>query len=65
MKVTYLQKSAKVNRNMKHGDVSKVSKATGFTTGYVSFVISGKYVNESIMDEAYKIAKNRNRSTVK
>lgn len=58
-KLTMEQKRAVANRGRKHGDVTKVSKRTGFAISTVSEVLSGKYRNTRIVNAAFDIARGR------
>jgi hypothetical protein len=58
-KLTMEQKRAVANRGRKHGDVTKVSKRTGFALSTVSEVLSGKYRNPRIVNAAFDIARGR------
>jgi hypothetical protein len=44
---------------MRFGDVSRVAESTGFSPNYVSEVLSGKYNNERIVNEAYDYTRGR------
>lgn len=58
-KLSYMQKMSIVNRKLRIGDVTKVAESTGFSTTHVSDVLSGKYQNERILNEAYDTARGR------
>jgi predicted transcriptional regulator len=45
--------------NRRRGDLTKVSKLTGFALSTVSEVLSGKYDNTRIINAAYEIARHR------
>jgi hypothetical protein len=59
VKRSYTQKISEVNRKLRFGDVTRVAESTGFSTNYVSEVLSGLYNNERIVNEAYDIARGR------
>lgn len=58
-KLSYTQKISRTNRKMRLGDVSRVAQVTGFSPNYVSEVLSGKYNNERIVNEAYDYTRGR------
>ena len=58
-KLSYIQKVSRVNRKMRLGDVTKVAETTGFSTTHVSDVLSGKYFNDRIVNEAYDMTRGR------
>ena len=58
-KLSYTQKISRTNRKMRLGDVSRVAETTGFSPNYVSEVLSGKYNNERIVNEAYDYTRGR------
>ena len=58
-KLSYIQKVSRVNRKMRLGDVTKVADTTGFSTTHVSDVLSGKYFNVKIVNEAYDMTRGR------
>lgn len=58
-KLSYTQKISRTNRKMRLGDVTRVAEATGFSPNYVSEVLSGKYNNERIVNEAYDYTRGR------
>jgi hypothetical protein len=58
-KLSYTQKISRTNRKMRFGDVSRVAESTGFSPNYVSEVLSGKYNNERIVNEAYDYTRGR------
>ena len=57
--MSYTQKISRTNRKMRLGDVTRVAEATGFSPNYVSEVLSGKYNNERIVNEAYDYTRGR------
>jgi len=64
-KLNYTQKVSRVNRKLRNGDITKVADTTGFSTTHVSDVISGKYFNERIVNEAYDTTRGRVSNAVK
>jgi hypothetical protein len=64
-KLSYTQKVSRINRKLRTGDISKVADTTGFSTTHVSDVISGKYFNERIVNEAYDMTRGRVSNAVK
>lgn len=59
VKRSYTQKISEVNRKLRFGDVTRVAESTGFSTNYVSEVLSGLYNNERVVNQAYDIARGR------
>ena len=43
----------------RHGDVSRIAEETGFTQPYVSMTLRGLRNNESIVNKAYRLVKDR------
>ena len=64
-KLTYLQKVSRINRKLRTGDITTVAQTTGFSTTHVSDVISGKYFNNRIVNEAYDMTRGRMSNAVK
>ena len=64
-KLSYTQKVSRINRKLRTGDITKVADTTGFSTTHVSDVISGKYFNERIVNEAYDVTRGRVSNAVK
>jgi hypothetical protein len=58
-KLSYIQKVSRVNRKLRLGDITKVAETTGFSTTHVSDVLSGKYFNGRIVNEAYDMTRGR------
>lgn len=58
-KLSYTQKIARINRKLRVGDITNVATATGYSTTHVSDTLSGKYVNESIVNRAYDFTRGR------
>ncbi len=59
VKRSYTQKISEVNRKLRFGDVTRVAESTGFSTNYVSEVLSGLYNNARVVNRAYDIARAR------
>jgi anthranilate/para-aminobenzoate synthase component I len=64
-KLSYTQKVSRINRKLRTGDITNVAMTTGFSTTHVSDVISGKYFNERIVNEAYDVTRGRVSNAVK
>lgn len=64
-KLSYTQKVSRINRKLRNGDITNVAETTGFSTTHVSDVISGKYFNERIVNEAYDVTRGRVSNAVK
>jgi hypothetical protein len=64
-KLTYIQKVSRINRKLRTGDITNVAETTGFSTTHVSDVISGKYFNDKIVNEAYDMTRGRLSNAVK
>ena len=64
-KLTYLQKVARINRRFRTGDVSAIAEQAGYSSTHVSDVLSGKYFNERLVNQAWDIARNRISNAVK
>ena len=64
-KLSYTQKVSRINRKLRNGDITRVADTTGFSTTHVSDVISGKYFNERIVNEAYDMTRGRVSNAVK
>ena len=58
-KLSYTQKISRINRKLRVGDITKVADMTGYSTTHVSDVISGKYSNDRIVNEAYDVTRGR------
>jgi len=58
-KLTYTQKISRINRKLRVGDITNVASTTGYSTTHVSDVISGKYNNDRIVNEAYDVTRGR------
>ena len=64
-KLSYTQKITRINRKLRIGDITNVAASTGYSTTHVSDVISGKYTNERIVNEAYDVTRGRISNAVK
>ena len=64
-KLSYTQKIARINRKLRVGDISNVAAATGYTSTSVSDTLSGKYVNETIVNRAYDVTRGRMSNSTK
>jgi len=67
MKSTYkklkpVQKLVIVNARLRHGDMAKVAKTTGFSSSTVSKVLEGTTENDRILNVAYDITRNRKKN---
>lgn len=58
-KLTYIQKVSRINRKLRTGDISKIAQETGYSTTHVSDVVSGKYINDTIVNRIYDLTRNR------
>jgi hypothetical protein len=64
-KLTYLQKVARVNRRLRQGDISFVAEQTGYSATHVCDVLNGNEFNESLVNRAWDIARNRISNAIK
>lgn len=64
-KLSYSQKLARLNRRIRLGDVKTVAAQTGYSTTQVSDVLNGNSFNETLVNRAYDIARNRISNAVK
>jgi hypothetical protein len=64
-KLTYIQKVSRINRKLRMGDITSVANTTGYSTTHVSDVLSGKYINDRIVNEAYDATRGRMQNTTK
>jgi len=58
-KLSYMQKIAIINSRRRIGDVTVVASRTGFGNSTVSEVLSGMYMNERIVNQAYDMTRKR------
>jgi hypothetical protein len=63
-RLTMDQKRAIANRARRRGDVTRVSRKTGFAISTVSEVLSGKYNNARIVNVAYEMSRGRKNAKV-
>jgi hypothetical protein len=61
-KLQPVQKLVVVNSRLRHGDMSKVAKKTGFSSSTVSSVLEGRTENERILNVAYDMTRNRKKN---
>jgi hypothetical protein len=64
-KLSYIQKVSRINRKLRLGDVTKVAETTGFSTTHVADVLTGKYFNDRIVNEAYDMTRGRQSNVYK
>jgi hypothetical protein len=64
-KLSYIQKVSRVNRKLRLGDVTRVAETTGFSTTHVADVLTGKYFNDRIVNEAYDMTRGRKSNVYK
>jgi hypothetical protein len=64
-RLTQAQKLEIIQARKRRGDVTKVSKAAGFSHGYTSLVLLGRHDNERIVNVAYNLFKLRKPNAVK
>ena len=67
MKSTYkklkpVQKLVVVNARLRHGDMAKVAKTTGFSSTKVSKVLEGSTENDRILNVAYNLTRSRKKN---
>lgn len=61
-RLTPVQKLVVVNQRLRHGDMSKVAKKTGFSSSTVSSVLEGRSENERVLNAAYDMTRNRKKN---
>lgn len=61
-KLTPVQKLVVVNARLRHGDMSKVAKKTGFSPTTVKTVVEGRSTNERILNAAYDVTRQRKKN---
>lgn len=61
-KLQPVQKLIVVNSRLRHGDMSKVAKKTGFSSTKVSSVLEGRSDNDRILNVAYNLTRNRKKN---
>jgi hypothetical protein len=64
-KLSYIQKVSRINRKLRTGDISRVANETGYSTTHVSDVVSGKYINDTIVNRIYDVTRGRVSNAVK
>jgi len=64
-KLSYIQKVSRVNRKLRLGDVTRVAETTGFSVTHVADVLTGKYFNDRIVNEAYDMTRGRQSNVYK
>jgi hypothetical protein len=64
-RLTQAQKLEIIQARKRRGDVTKVSKAAGFSHGYTSLVLLGRHDNERIVNVAYNLFKLRKPNAAK
>lgn len=64
-KLSYEQKVSRINRKLRVGDISRLSESTGYSKTHVSDVISGKYINDRIVNSAYDLTRKRISNSVR
>lgn len=58
-KLSYMEKISMINRKLRVGDVTKVSEEVGYSVPHVYQVVSGKYVNERLVNRLYDMTRGR------
>lgn len=58
-KVSYEQKMSTISSKIRRGDQTRICRTTGYSSGYVSEVLSGKYKNTTIVNYAFKMTNPR------
>jgi hypothetical protein len=61
-KVQPAQKLATINSRLRHGDMSKLSKKTGFSSSLITSVIEGRTENERVLNVAYDMTRGRKKN---
>lgn len=61
-KLTPIQKLVVVNARLRHGDMSKVAKKTGFSPAMVKTVVEGRSANDRILNTAYDMTRQRKKN---
>ena len=61
-KLQPVQKLVVVNSRLRHGDMSKVARKTGFSSSTVSAVLEGRTENERILNVAYDMTRKRKKN---
>ena len=58
-KISYEQKMSVISSRIRRGDQAIISAKTGYASSTVSEVLSGKYSNIKIVNQAFKITNPR------
>jgi hypothetical protein len=58
-KISYEQKMSVISSRIRRGDQAIISAKTGYASSTVSEVLSGKYSNINIVNQAFKITNPR------
>jgi hypothetical protein len=58
-KVSYEQKMKTISSKIRRGDQSRICRTTGYSSSYVSEVLSGKWKNTTIVNYAFKMTNPR------
>ena len=58
-KVSYDQNMKTISAKIRKGDQARIVRSTGYSSSYVSEVLSGKYNNMDIVNYAFKMTNPR------
>jgi hypothetical protein len=61
-KIKPVQKLVVVNSRLRHGDLSKVARITGFSPSTVKSVIEGNTENFRVLNAAYDVTRSRKKN---
>ncbi len=61
-KLQPIQKLVVVNSRLRHGDMPKIARKSGFSSTTVRSVIEGNSLNERILNIAYDLTRNRKKN---
>jgi len=61
-KLQPVQKLVVIHSRLRHGDMSKVSKTTGFSSTKITSVLEGKTENDRIINVAYDLTRKRKKN---
>jgi hypothetical protein len=61
-KLTPVQKLVVVNARLRHGDMAKVAKITGFSSTMIKTVVEGRSFNDRILNTAYDMTRQRKKN---
>lgn len=53
-RLSQADKLAVIQARKRRGDMTRISEQTGFAVSTVSYVLSGRFANEAIVNAAYK-----------